>query len=238
MRRRLLGAFIALLLCAAALAMLTRRQFVVSRAMTPTLQTGDTFLMSRLSYGVSRHSFASLARYFPDRLWSSMPQRGDVAVVKLPRDGQSDFVSRVIGLPGERVQMRAGRLYINDLLVEREALAPAIIADRDGKAVNVPAYAETLPGGVRHDIIEAEGDTGRLDTTAMFDVPPGYYFLMGDNRDSSVDSRLPEAYGLGFVPFGNFVGRALIVVWSADADLGGPLSASRVQWNRVLHRLR
>ena len=87
-----------------------KQLFVVSSAFAPTLQTGDSVLMSRLSYGASRHSFASLARWFPQRLWAALPQRGDVVVVKLPRDGQTDFISRVIGLPGERVQMRAGQV--------------------------------------------------------------------------------------------------------------------------------
>ena len=236
--RRLLFAALALALCAAALAALTKRQFVVSRAMTPALQTGDVFLISRLSYGVSPHSFSSLARYVPGRLWPALPQRGDVAVFKLPRDAQTDFVSRVIGLPGERVQMRAGRLYINDTLAEREALAPAAVAGRDGKPVSAAAYMETLPGGLRHVIIEAEGDAGRFDTTAVFEVPPHSYFLMGDNRDNSIDSRLPEAYGLGFVPFENFVGRAQVIVWSADIDLSGPEPASHIQWNRLLRLLR
>lgn len=241
MRRGLLLAAVLVAGLVAAKFLLLRQMFVVSNAFAPTLRTGDTIMMSRLSYGASRHSFAALARWFPQRLWAALPQRGDVVVVKLPRDGQTDFVSRVIGLPGERVQMRAGRLYINNVLVERRQLPAFIVADRDGKPAEVAAYEESLPGGARHVVLEAEGDTGRLDTTVVFDVPAASYFLMGDNRDESVDSRLPEAYGLGFVPYENFVGRVLGIAYAFGRDpavAGSSGMTASLRWNRVLRIVR
>ena len=126
--KRLLLATLTLLLTAGAASLAFKRQFVVSRAMAPGLLTGDVFAMSRVSYGLSRHSFSAFARFSSTRLWPAAPRRGDVAVVKLPRDGQTDFVLRVIGLPGEHVQLRGRRIHINDTVVEREAAAPVVIA--------------------------------------------------------------------------------------------------------------
>lgn len=214
MKRVLTVLALSVALLAGARFLLFKQLYVVSSAFAPTLQTGDSILMSRLAYGASRHSFAALSRWFPKRLLAALPQRGDVVVVKLPRDGQTDFVSRVIGLPGDTVQMQGGRLILNGVTVERVALPPVAMADRDGKPVPVQAYAETLPGGVRHTIIEVEGDSGRLDATAVFIVPAENYFLMGDNRDNSIDSRLPDAFGLGFVPYENFVGRVWLVLYA------------------------
>jgi signal peptidase I len=224
---------------------LFKAYFTPAGSMMPTLQVGDTFLMSRFAYGLSRYSFAGLARFFPQRLWPSLPRRGDVAVVKLPRDGQTDYVKRVIGLPGERIQLRKGRLYIDDVLVERRPVDPVMVSDWSGNPVAVPAYDELLPGGATHRIIEIEGDAGPLDDTVVFEVPADSYFLLGDNRDNSSDSRQPQAFGLGFVPFENFVGRAAAVVWSASPVVEtAPQSASRaspprlVNWDRLLAPVR
>ena len=227
-----------MLVAAGAASLAYKRQFVVSRAMAPGLQTGDVVAVSRLSYGVSRHSFAAFSRYFSARLWPAAPQRGDVAVVKLPRDGQTDFVLRVIGLPGERVQLRAGRVYINDVEAAREIAPPVRLAGADGQPYDQPVTIETLPGGARYAIMQTQGDQGRLATTPVYEVPADSYFLLADNRDNAVDSRLPEAYGLGFVPFENFVGRADIVLYSLEADLAGPAVASHIRWDRILQRVR
>lgn len=237
--KRLLLVALALLLAAGAASLAFKRQFVVSRAMAPGLQTGDVFAMSRISYGLSRRSFSAAGHYLPARLWPAPPRRGDVAVVALPRDGRTEFVLRVIGLPGEKVQLRGGRVYINDVMVEREpAPAPVAVTGSDGKPFSPPAFIETPPGGARYTIIETEGAEGRLATTQMFDVPADSYFLLGDNRDNAVDSRQPEAYGLGFVPLDNFVGRAELVLYSLEAELSGPAPASRLRWDRVMQRVR
>ncbi len=205
---------------------------IPSGSLIPTLLIGDYLFVSKYSYGYSRFSApcipaSLLSSSFHDiclpatwsgRVWGASPKRGDIAVFKLPRDGETDYIKRVIGLPGDRIQMIEGRLYINGQIVPREPIAPKIkTADPYGVQVEVPSYYETLPGGVKHQVIEIHGDDGDLDNTKVFEVPPGNYFMMGDNRDNSTDSRVPpEQGGVGFVPFENFVGRAEVIFFSAS----------------------
>jgi len=121
----------------------------------------------------------------------------------------------VIGLPGDKIQMKEGRLYINDEIVPREPIAKVHTEDFYGRETGVPTYRETLPGGVSHTIVQIQGDTGFNGNTQVFEVPPGNYFMMGDNRDNSTDSRVPpDQGGVGFVPFENFVGRAELIFFS------------------------
>ena len=178
---------------------------------------GDYLFVSKYSYGYSRFSMPFAPNVFSGRVWGAEPKRGDIAVFKLPRDGETDYIKRVIGLPGDKVQMIEGRLYINGQIVPRESAPKVKTADAYGATVEVPTYIETLPGGVKHQIIELQGDTGYLDNTRVFEVPPGNFFMMGDNRDNSTDSRVPpEQGGVGFVPFENFVGRAEVIFFSVN----------------------
>jgi signal peptidase I len=188
---------------------------IPSGSMIPTLLIGDYLFVSKYAYGYSKNSFPFSPDLFSGRVLSSPPKRGDVAVFKLPRDGQTDYIKRVIGLPGDRIQVKEGRLYINGEIVPREPIAKAHTEDFYGRETDVPTYEETLPGGVKHTIIEIQGDTGFNDNTAEFAVPAGNYFMMGDNRDNSTDSRVaPDQGGVGFVPFDNFVGRAELIFFS------------------------
>jgi signal peptidase I len=188
---------------------------IPSGSMIPTLLIGDYLFVSKFSYGYSRYSLPLGLPLFSGRIFASPAQRGDVAVFKLPRDNSTDYIKRVIGVPGDNIQMKAGRLYINDELVKRERIEDYV--EREGAfAVRRFQYMETLPNGVRHRIIEISDD-GPLDNTPVFTVPPGHYFMMGDNRDNSSDSRDPNG-GVGYVPAENLVGRAEFLFFSTDGS--------------------
>jgi signal peptidase I len=188
---------------------------IPSGSMKETLLIGDYLFVSKLSYGYSRFSFPFSPDLFSGRIFGAEPKRGDVVVFKLPRDNSTDYIKRVIGLPGDKVQMKEGRLYVNGEIVPREPIAKVHTQDFYGRETGVPTYRETLPGGVSHTIIQIQGDTGFNGNTQVFEVPAGNYFMMGDNRDNSTDSRVPpDQGGVGFVPFENFVGRAELIFFS------------------------
>src|SRR5262245_29311951 len=199
---------------------------IPSGSMYPTLKVGDYLFVSKLSYGYSKYSFnfglnpfgLELFKFGPIPIdgrffFASEPKRGDVAVFKLPRDNDTDYIKRVIGLPGDHIQVTGGVLYINGEAVKKE---PAGTYDNpDHEAYNaldkIPMYRETLPNGVSYTVLDAEPN-GAGDNTGEYVVPPGHYFMMGDNRDNSMDSRYKDA--VGFVPYENFVGRADIIFFS------------------------
>ncbi len=189
---------------------------IPSSSMEPTLLVGDYLFVSKFSYGYSRHSLPFSPPLIPGRVFVTPPERGDVAVFKLPSDNSTDYIKRLIGLPGDRIQMRGGRLYINGQRVKRERIEDFIVVDGSGRYRRVPQFIETLPNGRAHRILEMT-DTDRLDNTRVFTVPPGHYFAMGDNRDNSSDSRVPGAEnGVGFVPIENLVGRAEVLFFSTN----------------------
>ncbi len=184
---------------------------IPSGSMIPTLLVGDYLFVSKYSYGYSKHSFPFSAAPFEGRIMESLPERGDVIVFKLPSDEKIDYIKRVIGLPGDTIRMQDGRLFINGELVEREAVGEYEYRNTYGSVLRPMRYLEKLPGGKEHYILE-EGDNRRLDNTPEFKVPEGHYFMMGDNRDNSLDSRA----NVGFVPAENFVGRAEFLFFSTD----------------------
>jgi len=184
---------------------------IPSGSMIPTLLVQDFLFVSKYSYGYSRYSLPFNLPLFSGRIWASQPQRGDVIVFKQPGNESTDFIKRLIGLPGDRIQMKEGRLYINDQIVPRER-----VEDYNTGWKKVPQYVETLPGGVKHRILEVNGDVGSLDNTEQYVVPEGHYFMMGDNRDNSEDSRVLSE--VGYVPFVNLVGRAEVIFLSVNED--------------------
>jgi signal peptidase I len=190
---------------------------IPSGSMIPTLLVGDYLFVSKFSYGYSKHSMPFSLPVIPGRVFESEPERGDVVVFKLPSDTSQDYIKRVIGLPGDTVQVKEGRLYINNKMVERERIEDYILTDGGGRSAAVPQYIETLPNGRVHRILEMFGDQGPSDNTEAFTVPEGHFFMMGDNRDNSADSRAFAAR-FRFVPIENLVGRAEFLFYSKDSS--------------------
>lgn len=186
---------------------------IPSKSMVPTLLVGDYLFVSKFSYGYSRHSLPFSLPLISGRIFASAPERGDVAVFKLPADNSTDYIKRIIGLPGDRIQVVNGILVINGTPVERRRVGEYVDTDEYGNATTYAKYIETLPGGREHVIIE-KSDNGQLDNTPVYTVPPGHYFAMGDNRDNSLDSRVLNM--VGFVPAENLVGRAEILFFSTN----------------------
>jgi signal peptidase I len=228
-------------------------------SMISNLLVGDYLFVNKFTYGYSRYSFPFGPPLFSGRIFEGIPQRGDVAVFKLPSDNRTDYIKRIVGLPGDRIRMESGILYINDVEVKKLRIADKVFPETpnsdcsrnfiyqaykfqsaDGKAMcRLPQYRETFPAnlGGRSYITTDVEPTGQLDTTTTFIVPEGHYFAMGDNRDDSLDSRVEANQGgVGYIPAENLVGRAEFRFFSTDgtAIWYNPISWFKaVRWNRL-----
>jgi signal peptidase I len=207
---------------------------IPSESMLPRLMNGDYLLAAKWPYGFSKYSLPFSAPLIPGRLLAGQPERGDVAIFKAPPGNDLDYIKRVIGLPGDQIRMTGGQLWINGKPVTKQKLAdfeipvsantrcylPQFEASRaDGTAVcRYPLYRETLPGGRSYEVLDLS--VSQQDDTQTFVVPEGSLFLMGDNRDNSLDSRFPavEGQGIGIVPQENLVGRATVMMFSTDGS--------------------
>ena len=187
---------------------------IPSGSMEPTLLIGDYLFVSKFAYGYSRYSFPIDLNFTEGRVWEGSPERGDIVVFRPPREPGTDYIKRVVGLPGDRIQVLDGALHINGEAVEREPAGEWEGEGRFGSRDGTAQYRETLPNGVSYITLDMT-ENGAGDNTRVFEVPPDHYFLMGDNRDNSQDSRFLDG-PVGYVPSENLVGRAEIIFFSVN----------------------
>jgi signal peptidase I len=241
--------------------MLTLRSFIFSpfnvpsESMVPRIMIGDYLIVSKGSYGISKYSLPFTLPLPEGRIFARSPRRGDVVVFKAPPTNEQDYIKRVIGLPGDLIEMRGGILSINGKIVPRTRIADFLEpltpnseciksdveqfrkAATDGSIVcRYPRYRETLPEGKSYEILDLGLSPG--DNTQIFSVPEGHMFLMGDNRDRSGDSRFPAVYGgaIGIVPQDNLVGKAQGMFFSTDGTANWFLPwtwFSAARWSRI-----
>jgi signal peptidase I len=211
--------------------------YIESGSMKDTLLIGDYLFVSKFAYGYSKFSLPFSLPLFDGRLLAREPQRGDIILFKLPSDNSTDYIKRLVGLPGDHIQVKHSILYINDQPVPRKELGTYTDPD-DG--VTYTRYQETLSNGVSYEVLDREPDSFE-DNTDVFEVPAGDYFMMGDNRDNSSDSRIaarPGGPGVGYVPFENLVGPAKLIFFSVETGENGfefwkwPWT---VRWSRLFH---
>ena len=183
--------------------------FIPSSSMEPTLLVGDRLFVSKFTYGYSKHSFPFSLPFISDRVLFSEPERGDTIVFKTPENLKIDYIKRLVGLPGDKIQMINGVLNINDIPIIRKKIREESKIINNSQILTASVYKETLPNGVSFETFDM-GNT-RADNTRVFNVPNGEYFFMGDNRDNSKDSRF-----IGTVPKDNLVGKAQIIFFATE----------------------
>jgi signal peptidase I len=204
--------------------------YIPAQSMMPTLLEGDSLFVSKYAYGYSRYSLPFSPRLFSGRIFGSMPERGDVVVFRMPKNDSVDYIKRVVGLPGDHIQMQQGLLYINGVPVERQRL-PDFVGDEPcgiGFPSRTKRWRETLVNGASYETLDCV-DNGYYDNTVVYTVPDGHVFMLGDNRDNSTDSRVRSA--VGYVPLENLVGRAGLIYFSRMPD--SDRAASMVRTERI-----
>jgi signal peptidase I len=215
---------------------------IPSASMEPNLYQGDYIIVSKWNYGISKYSLPIALPIIQGRIFNTLPKRGDVVVFKLPRDNKTDFIKRLVGLPGDRIQMKHDQLYINEKAVPNAVIGP--VKAEDAAAFNgtdsATEYTETLPDGRKHLMQDMVKD-GAVDDTDVFVVPAHHYFMMGDNRDNSEDSRFPMATGgVDYVPEENLEGRAIMVLlsWKEGSSLWKPWTWLNFHWDRFFRGIK
>ena len=200
--------------------------------MEPNLLIGDRLFVSKYSYGYSQHSFPFSPKIFTGRILEKTPKRGDIVVFKTPADNRTDYIKRLIGLPGDKVQIINKDLYLNGIKIEKKQVETSLNINCGGEILKVDVYEETLPNGTKYLAVY------RKDTTMInsdeFIVPNEHYFFLGDNRDCSKDSRFLGS--VGYVNFNNLVGKAQIIFFSNDKKKGSFLKFWN--WNQIVRKDR
>lgn len=209
---------------------------IPSGSMYPTLYVGDYLFVSKYTYGYSKHSFPFSMPLFDNRIWEDKPDRGDVVVFKFPQDNRTDFIKRIIGLPGDKIKLEKGRLYINGKMIEREVIEDFVLRDKFGNAERYRQYVEVLPEGFKHKIIEVS-DFENVDDMPEIEIPQNSYFVMGDNRDRSDDSRV----NVGFVPEENLIGKARFLFFSSNEEEAWYkpwVWPKKIRWSRLFNKIQ
>ena len=218
---------------------------IPSGSMTPTLMVGDFLFISKYSYGYSKNSFSIpfISDLIPidfdfikGRVFKKNPVRGDIIVFKSPhKEDNKYYIKRLIGLPGDKIQLKSGILYINDIEVKRERTGVYHALYQDEPGGSYDSYEEALPNGVKYTVLDADIDFHSRfpDTTPVYRVPEGFYFMLGDHRNRSADSRFMSE--MGFIPEDNLMGRAEILFWTRDFSFGNLITS--LQFNRLFNIL-
>ena len=205
--------------------------YIPSGSMMPNLLIGDYILVTKYNYGYSKYSFPLADKSFIDfegRIWEGKPERGDIAVFRTPVNTKIDYVKRVIGLPGDIIQVKKGFLYVNNEQVKRMEKEDFIAIESPIEPYIIPRFEEELEG-LRYSILKDTND-GYMNNTQTYKVPENHYFMMGDNRDNSNDSR----GDVGFVPVDNFIGKVALVLFSWDSN-HSIINISRfIRWDRFV----
>ncbi|OYY72081.1 S26 family signal peptidase [Sphingomonas sp. 28-63-12] len=223
---------------------------IPSESMLPRLLVGDYLFVSKWNYGYSRYSLPFSLPLIPGHILARLPERGDIAVFKAPPGNDEDYIKRVIGLPGDTIQMRQGQLILNGKKVPKQRIADFIVpitpnytcsvdfqdSDKGKPICRYAQYRETLPSGRSYNVLD-RGETA-ADNTGLFTVPADHVFMMGDNRDDSADSRFPatEGQGIGYVPTRNLEGKAVLMFFSTDGTASWFLPwtwFSAARWGRI-----
>ena len=190
--------------------------YIPSSSMEPNLLIGDRLFVSKYSYGYSRHSLPFSPKIYSKRILGKTPNRGDVIVFKTPADNRTDYIKRLVGLPGDTVQIVNKDLYLNDVKIKKKKVKNLTKVNCGNEILEVDFFEETLPGGKKY--IAVNRNNGTMMNADKFIVPENHYFFMGDNRDCSKDSRFLSS--VGYVNFNNLVGKGRIIFFSNDKIKG------------------
>ena len=193
--------------------------YIPSSSMEPTLLVGDRIFVSKYTYGYSKHSFPFSPNFSNDRFFSKKPERGDLVVFKTPADNRTDYIKRLIGLPGDTIQFINGDLYLNEKKIKRELTKSQEKIRCGNFLLDTDNFIETLPNGIKHTVSYKK--MGSLQNTKKFEVPINHFFLLGDNRDCSKDSRYLDS--VGYVKELNLVGEAKLIFFSNDTNISSLL---------------